>query len=221
MGWICCSVEQESNIQLEACENEATDERNRYRANTWNADVADFDDQFISVSTKRAELPLPSELAGWSMRLPSPRARRWSALRGLVYGLVWAFPFVAIALVWRRIAGSEGNTLWPTLIAVTGGVLLILWVLEGILSPRYWWFAYTSDELIVEHGLLFKRRDHLAFDRVQYLERRAGPIMRSMGLSSLDFDTAAGRASIPAAEPADITIIEAHVRAAMLQATVL
>ena len=69
--------------------------------------------------------------------------------------------------------------------------------------------------------MLFKARDHLAFDRVQYLERRTGPIMRPAGLASLIFDTAAGRATVPAAELADIQAIEDHVRVAMQRASLV
>lgn len=181
--------------------------------------MADFDDQFISISTTRTELPRSFELTGWTVRQPSSQAKYWSVLRGLAHGLIWAFPFVMIALIWRRVAGPESDT--PALVAGIGGVLLLIWFLGGLLAPRYWWFAYTDTELIIEHGLLFKRRDQLAFHRVQYLERRAGPIMRSLGLSSLDFDTAAGRATIPASSQDDLATIELLVRAAMQQATVL
>ncbi|MCO5221740.1 MAG: PH domain-containing protein [Thermomicrobiales bacterium] len=146
------------------------------------------------------------------MRTPSPQARRWSVLSGLAHGLVWAFPFVAFAFVWRRV---DGDGFWPALIFAIGIVFLIVMLLKGILAPRTWWFAYTDRELIVEHGILFKARDQLSYERVQYLERRSGPIMRPLGLASLAFDTAAGRAAIPAAVQTDIDIIEDHVRIAM------
>lgn len=155
------------------------------------------------------------------MRTPTAAARRWSIVHGLVHGLVWAFPFVMAALLWRRVAGPDGDKLWPTLLFATGMLLLILLLIKGVLLPRTWWFAYTDRELIVEHGLLFKARDHLAFDRVQYLERRTGPIMRPLGLASLVFDTAAGRATVPAVPFGDLDAIETRMRAAMQHATVL
>ncbi|MCC6674234.1 MAG: PH domain-containing protein [Thermomicrobiales bacterium] len=183
--------------------------------------MVDFDDQTISFGMQRTELPPPDHLAGWIVRRPSPQARRWSVARGLVYGLVWAFPFVTAALLWRRIAGSDADTVGPTILTAAGVVLSIVWLIVGIFAPRFWWFAYTANELIIEHGLLFRRRDHLAFDRVQYLTRRAGPLMRSMGVATLVFDTAAGRATVPAALADDISIVEAHVRAAMQRAAVI
>jgi membrane protein YdbS with pleckstrin-like domain len=185
----------------------------------WGMDA--FDDHDISHSLRRDPIFGIEDLESWTVRLPSAQARRWSALNGLAHGLVWAFPFVAIALVWRRVSGSDGDKLWPTLFYSIGKVLLVLFLNKGILVPRTWWFAYTDHELIVEHGLVIKARDHLAFDRVQYLERRSGPIMRPSGLASLIFDTAAGRATVPAAELADIDTIEERVRVAMLRATVL
>lgn len=183
--------------------------------------MVEIDDYSIGLSQQR-----PSDfgfegLSGWNVRQPSPRAQRWSLLSGLVHGLVWAFPFVAAALVWRRASGSDGNALWPALLFAIGMLLLILLLIKGILTPRTWWFAYTGRELIVEHGILFKARDHLTFDRVQYLERRAGPIMRPLGLMSLVFDTAAGRATIPAADVSDIQAIEEFVRVAMQRAGVV
>lgn len=183
--------------------------------------MVDFDDQTLSVSASRSEVFRPADLEGWTVRMPTSQARRWSVLNGLAHGLVWAFPFVTLALLWRRASGPDGDKLWPTLIFAFGMLLLIILLIKGILLPRTWWFAYTDRELIVEHGLLFKARDHLAFDRVQYVERRAGPIMRPSELASLIFDTAAGRATVPAAQLADIETIELRVRAAMQRATVV
>lgn len=155
------------------------------------------------------------------MRRPSARARQWALLSGLAHGLVWAFPFVALAFVWRMASGSDGNPLWPSLLFAIGMLLLIVLLVKGILAPRTWWFAYTEREVIIEHGLLIKARDHLAFDRVQYVERRAGPLMRSRKLASLNFDTAAGRATIPAAELDDVIALETHLRACMQQAVLV
>jgi len=42
-----------------------------------------------------------------------------------------------------------------------------------------------------------------------------------MGVATLVFDTAAGRATVPAALADDISIVEAHVRAAMQRAAVI
>ena len=155
------------------------------------------------------------------MRRPTSQARQWALLNGLVHGLVWAFPFVAAALVWRRASGSDGDPLWPALLFSIGMLLLVILLIKGILTPRTWWFAYTERELIVEHGLVIKARDHVAFDRVQYIERRAGPLMRPRALASLILDTAAGRATIPAAEMSDIEALEEYLRVAMQRAAVV
>lgn len=183
--------------------------------------MVDFDDQTISLSTQRSPLLLPEELDGWIVRRPSPAAKRWSVLNGLVHGLVWVFPFVTVALLWRRAIGPDGSMTGPWSVAAIGMVLLILRLLLGVLAPYTWWFAFREDEAIIEHGLVFRRRDHVAFERVQFLGRRAGPIMRGLGVASLAFDTAAGRATIPAALSPDIDALELRVRAAMQRATVL
>lgn len=169
-------------------------------------DLRDFD--------RRAPIFSPADLPGWNVRVPTESIRRWSALSGLAHGLAWAFPFVMFALVLRRY-GENG--IWPASFFTIGMVLLILFLLRGLVATYTWWFAYTSHELIVEHGLFFKARDHLAFDRVQYLERRSGLVMRAFGLAGLWFDTAAGRAIIPAAQNSDVDEIERLVRTAMLQ----
>jgi membrane protein YdbS with pleckstrin-like domain len=183
--------------------------------------MAAIDDRNTRLPVSPDTIFEPTELNGWTVRRPEAPARRWALLNGLAHGLVWAFPFVMLALVWRRISGSDGNAFWPASIFSIGILLLILFLLKGIFSPRTWWFAYTDRELIVEHGIVFKARDHLAFDRVQYLERRAGPIMKSLDLASLVFDTAAGRATVPAATMGDIAAIEEHVRVAMQRAEVV
>jgi len=183
--------------------------------------MGEFDDHDISLTLQLNPTLSKEGLGNWTLRTPSPGARRWSVLHGLARGLVWAFPFVTLALLWRRASGSDGNTFWPAFFFTIGMLLLIIQLVKGILMPRTWWFAYTDRELILEHGVLFKARDHLAFDRVQYLERRTGPIMRPAGLASLIFDTAAGRATVPAAELADIQAIEDHVRVAMQRASLV
>jgi membrane protein YdbS with pleckstrin-like domain len=180
-----------------------------------------IDDYVIGVQGKRSADFSPQGLVGWTVRTPTEQMRQWALLSGLAHGLVWAFPFVAAALVWRLASGSDGNPLWPALLFSIGIVLLIIFLIKGILVPRTWWFAYTQEELIVEHGLLFKARDHIAFDRVQYLERRAGPFMRPRKIASIGFETAAGRAVVPAAELPDVAVIEEHVRLAMQRAAVV
>ena len=179
-----------------------------------------FDDSTVNLSLQRSDRFRPEDLVGWTVRMPSTQAKRWSVLHGIAHGLAWAFPFVAAALLWRRAVGPDGDQFWPRLIFAVGMVLLIVQLIGGILAPRFWWFAYRDNEVIIEHGVIIKARDHLAFDRVQYLERRAGPIMKAQGLASLVCDTAAGRAVIPAAQLDDIEEIELRVRAAMRQATV-
>jgi membrane protein YdbS with pleckstrin-like domain len=180
-----------------------------------------IDDYSIGIQGKSAADFSPEGLVGWNVRRPTKQMRQWSLLNGLAHGLVWAFPFVAAALVWRRASGSDGDPLWPTLLFAIGMLLLVACLIKGILVPRTWWFAYTDHELIVEHGLFFKARDNVAFDRVQYLERRSGPFMRPRKLASIGFETAAGRATVPAAELTDIEAIEEHVRLAMQRIAVL
>lgn len=158
---------------------------------------------------------------GWKVRRPTSQARQWSLLNGLVHGLVWAFPFVAAALIWRRADGSDGDPVWPALLFAIGMLLFIILLVKGMLAPRTWWFAYTDRELIIEHGLIIKARDHIVFDRVQYLERRAGPLMRPRGIASLILDTAAGRAIVPAAEMEDIEALQEHLRVGMQRAAVV
>jgi membrane protein YdbS with pleckstrin-like domain len=183
--------------------------------------MGDFDSHDFSLTRRRESTQITEGLEGWTVRQPSPGAWSWSLLHGLAVGLVWLFPFTAAALLWRRAAGSDGDQFWPAFLFATGMFFLIASLIKGAILPRTWWFAYTDSELIIEHGLLFKARDNLAFDRVQYVERRSGPLMRPRGLASLIFDTAAGRATIPAAVLADIEVIEEHVRIAMQRATAL
>jgi len=181
--------------------------------------MGDFDSHDFSLTRRRNPKLSTEGLEDWTVRQPAPGAWSWSLLHGLATGLVWLFPFTAAALLWRRAAGSDGDPFWPALLFAIGMIFLIISLIKGAILPRTWWFAYTDRELIVEHGILFKARDNLAFDRVQYLERRSGPLMRPRGLASLIFDTAAGRATIPAAELADIEVIEEYVRVAMQRAT--
>jgi membrane protein YdbS with pleckstrin-like domain len=94
---------------------------------------------------------------------------------------------VEIAL---RLAGASP---WPTglaaaVIAVAGG--LSAW-LEPRASWRRWRFELAPDALELRHGIVVSVHSAIPYDRVQYIDLKAGPVERAIGLAKLVVHTAA------------------------------
>ncbi|MFN8074996.1 MAG: PH domain-containing protein [Kineosporiaceae bacterium] len=92
---------------------------------------------------------------------------------------------------------------WPAT-----GVLLYAWSwrLIGRQVPA-WGYAEREDDLLVRHGVMYRRLLVVPYGRMQYVEVDSGPIARRLGLASVQLHTAspatdAAIPGLPAAEAA-------------------
>lgn len=89
-------------------------------------------------------------------------------------------------------------------VAVGAGLVVTVW-LWWLIGRRVRSFGYVerSDDLLVTSGILFRRLVIVPYGRMQLVDLVAGPIDRSMGLSTVQLHTAAATsdAKIPGLSP--------------------
>jgi membrane protein YdbS with pleckstrin-like domain len=84
--------------------------------------------------------------------------------------------------------------------------LALLWLVRTVFvirSLRSWGYAERVDDLLVRHGLLFRRLSIVPYGRMQFVDVTAGPLERLFGLATVQLHTAAAAsdARIPGLRP--------------------
>ncbi|WP_222851338.1 PH domain-containing protein [Phytoactinopolyspora mesophila] len=115
-----------------------------------------------------------------------PVSRKLVTVRFIVLGLTLAIvvPVVAIGL-WFLIGG------WAIVVAV--GVLLGAGGWGGWLIPRIWrsWgYSERQDDLLVTHGVMFRKLTVVPYGRMQFVDVNSGPLDRKFGLATVQLHTA-------------------------------
>jgi membrane protein YdbS with pleckstrin-like domain len=103
-------------------------------------------------------------------------------------------------MFWLPVAGASAYGLssiaGEAAAGVVGLTILGLAGLMALLWPalRYQHFHYSVREhdLLVERGVLIRRKSSIPHNRIQHVDTQQGPIERALGLSSLAVYTAAG-----------------------------
>ena len=125
----------------------------------------------------------------------SPRLATLRRLLGTATGAVLLV--VVVALLWLV-------TPWLALVAVVGGVALLVWswVLVGR-SVRSWGYAERAEDLLVTRGVLYRQLVVVPYGRMQFVDVTAGPLDRRFGLATVQLHTAAAAtdAQIPGLVP--------------------
>jgi len=128
-----------------------------------------------------------------------PSARLWrmrifqALATGAVAGLVVGLSLMSV---------GEGAAIGAGA-GVLAAAIASLWFLRR--RVRAWRYQERDDDLLVGHGVLFRRLSVVPYGRMQYVEVTAGPIERLFGLSTVKMHTAAfaSDARIPGLEPAE------------------
>jgi membrane protein YdbS with pleckstrin-like domain len=118
---------------------------------------------------------------------------------------------IVLRTVWLVILAAAGYAAWRDLdrayVLVPAGlaafVLIRLpFVIRGL---RSWGYAERADDLLVRHGLLFRRLSIVPYGRMQFVDVKAGPVERLFGLATVQLHTAAAAsdARIPGLVPAE------------------
>ena len=144
--------------------------------------------------TSLSESPEPFDPPGvvWSRLSP-----RLVTARRLVGTIVCAVPFAGLVVL----AVLVNRWFWAGAAAV---LLLELWEwwLVGRQVPA-WGYAERDDDLLVRHGLLFRKLVVVPYGRMQYVDVKAGPLERRLGIATLQLHTASAStdAVIPGLPP--------------------
>ena len=122
--------------------------------------------------------------------------------------LYWQAIF--LRAVWLVVLGVAAAVGWYVVdyrlvTYIAGGLaaftlLRLIFVFRGL---RSWGYAERADDLLVRHGLLFRRLSIVPYGRMQFVDVTAGPLDRMFKLATVQLHTAAAAsdAKIPGLAP--------------------
>ncbi len=120
----------------------------------------------------------------------SPRLVAVQEISNLITSVVF-LAIVAVPLVLRRLDVWPG---YPEWISWTLGALVLLFgAIEAIVVPfrvRNMRYALRADDLCVARGVIFHQSEVIPYGRIQYVDVKAGPLLRAFGLCVLQVHTA-------------------------------
>ena len=109
-------------------------------------------------------------------------------------------------MCWPYIAGATWllSGYWPVVIGI--GIVIALILLRLLFLPRSlrsWGYAERAEDLLVRHGLLYRRLSIVPYGRMQFVDVTAGPMERLFRLATVQLHTAAAAtdAKIPGLPP--------------------
>lgn len=141
-----------------------------------------------------SELFAPSDVE-WSR----VSARLTAALR-----ITHCGPIVILVLASAGFAAALSDAAGPwqaVVIALAAGLAVLaawLWFWADRSRAR-WGYAERADDLLIVHGIMFRRAVAVPYGRMQYVDVKAGPVDRLFGLASVTLHTASAKtaATIP------------------------
>lgn len=98
-------------------------------------------------------------------------------------------------------------------------VLQIIWFiwLEPLIAYRTHQYEIKSTELVIQSGILVKKKTVIPFARIQNVETQVGPIMKRFNLKSVEVTTAGGGVQIELISVAEADRIKKLVDEAVIQ----
>jgi uncharacterized protein len=113
------------------------------------------------------------------------------------------FFWVGVLTVVAAVAGWL-FTWWLAVVGVGLAVVILVWGLW--LIPRNWraWgYSERDDDLLVKHGVLFRKLSVVPYGRMQFVDVNSGPLERRVGIATVQLHTAspATDARIPGLPP--------------------
>ncbi len=112
-------------------------------------------------------------------------------------------PLVVLAIAGSVVLAVRDHAVFAYLVAgVTLVAVLWAWWLTGR-RVRSYGYAERDDDLLVVHGIMFRRLVVVPYGRMQLVDLTAGPLDRLLGLAKLQLHTAAATtdAKIPGLVP--------------------
>jgi membrane protein YdbS with pleckstrin-like domain len=129
--------------------------------------------------------------------------------------LVLVIMVVPLVLVLVGVTLAVAPTWVPALIGGTGLVVLVwVWWLIGR-RVRSYGYCERDDDLLVTSGILFRRLVIVPYGRMQLVDVSAGPIDRTLGITTVQLHTAAATsdAAIPGLPPDEASALRDRLSA--------
>jgi|AntDeeMinimDraft_6_1070357.scaffolds.fasta_scaffold17694_2 membrane protein YdbS with pleckstrin-like domain len=129
-------------------------------------------------------------------KLPAASIKAWRLEGGLWSLIVYLAPAYVLFTAWT---GAE-YSLW-FIIAVVAVALLSTIVFVFVVPKirwRQWQYKIDEHEIDLHHGIWFTHSTLVPVKRVQHVDTRQGPILRSYNLADVIISTAATTHKIPA-----------------------
>jgi len=100
----------------------------------------------------------------------------------------WLIP-VAVATV---VVVNLSDERWLWIAVPLAGLALLGWWLRLVSrAVRSWGYAERADDLLIRRGVLIRRLTVVPYGRMQFVDVKAGPVERALGLATVQLHTAA------------------------------
>ncbi len=120
----------------------------------------------------------------------NPRVKwLWRAQSMLRLAMFWLPVSLAAGYGVSSVAGQGAAAVVVGTILGLAGMMALLW---PALRFQHFHYSVREHDLLVERGVLVRRKSSIPHNRIQHVDTRQGPIERVFGLSSLAVYTAAG-----------------------------
>lgn len=95
-------------------------------------------------------------------------------------------------------AGVAGGVLagvlvspWLAMVPVGGVAVALVWGVVALRrNQRSWRYAERADDLLIAHGVQFRRLTVVPYGRMQFVDVTAGPVERRFGIATIKLHTA-------------------------------
>jgi len=135
-----------------------------------------------------------------------PPGERWQPVSPrLITARLLVLAIVGVLLVIVIAAAAVGGAELPLVVGLLVGLVLVLgwawWLI--VRRVRSYGYVERDEDLLVTNGIMFRRLTIVPYGRMQLVELTAGPIDRSLGLTTVKLHTAAlaTDATIPGLPP--------------------
>jgi membrane protein YdbS with pleckstrin-like domain len=116
----------------------------------------------------------------------------------------WLLPLLAAAAALGWTTGQA----WLGWTAAAAAILWVAWWWRLVSrAVKSWGYAEREDDLMIHHGVLYRRLTVVPYGRMQFVDVRVGPLERALGLATVRLHTAAAATDahipgLPASEAA-------------------
>ncbi|MGC0421329.1 PH domain-containing protein [Embleya sp. AB8] len=129
--------------------------------------------------------PADDALAPPDLDWRSVSEQLYTMRRALLLGVCALLAILGGGLLGWLVAWWAG--LVPVLVAIGVGA----WGVPAIgRNQRSWRYAERADDLLIEHGVLFRRLVVVPYGRMQFVDVAAGPLERRFGIATVTLHTA-------------------------------